>query len=214
MLPKIFIVEDNPMVGEMIKQSLLEDNYEVSLFEDGKSILAAMDVKPDIVVLDYQLPDISGLEILKKIQEQYPNTIAIIYSGQDDVNVVVEAYNNGAKNYIVKNDNAVIELKNAIKNNLSSIQLLQEVELHREELEDRSKYSEIIGESSALLKVLKLIQRVEKTDTMAMITGESGTGKELVARCIHAWSQRRDDPFVAVHCASLPEALTNPTPLN
>lgn len=207
MLPKIYIVEDNPMVGEMMRQALVQEQYEVKLFETGKAILDAMQEQPDIVVLDYQLPDISGLKILEKVRSTYPKTIAIIYSGQEDVNVVVEAYNNGAKNYIVKNDNAVVELKNAIKNNLSSIQLQNEVELHREELEDRSKYSNIIGESSALYKVLKLIQRVEKTDTLAMITGESGTGKELIAEAIHQKSKRRRKPLVAVNLAAIPDHL-------
>jgi DNA-binding response OmpR family regulator len=102
MLPKIYIVEDNPMVGEMMRQALVQEQYEVKLFETGRAILDAMVEQPDIVVLDYQLPDISGLEILEKVRSNYPKTIAIIYSGQEDVNVVVEAYNNGAKNYIVK----------------------------------------------------------------------------------------------------------------
>lgn len=207
MLPKIYIVEDNPMVGAMMQQALLEEEYEVKLFETGKELLAAVPEQPDIVVIDYQLPDITGLEILNQIRKDYPDVICIIYSGQEDVNVVVEAYNNGAKNYIVKNDNATVELKNAIRNNLSSIQLQKEVELHREELEDRSKYSDIMGESSALYKVLKLIQRVEKTDTLAMITGESGTGKELVAEAIHKNSKRRKKPFVAVNLAAIPDHL-------
>lgn len=207
MLPKIYIVEDNPMVGMMMKQGLLEDDYDVKLFETGKAFMEAMTDFPDIAVLDYQLPDMSGLEILKTVRERFPKTLCIIYSGQEDVNVVVEAYNNGAKNYIVKNDNAIVELKNAIKNNLSSIQLQNEVELHREELEDRAKYHRIIGESSALYKVLKLIQRVEKTDTLAMITGESGTGKELIAEAIHYNSKRRKKPLVAVNLAAIPDHL-------
>jgi two-component system response regulator AtoC len=207
MLPKIFIVEDNEMYAELMQNALRDENYEIKLFYTGQQLLDNLHEQPDIVTLDFMLPDYSGMEILKKITKEYPEINTIMLSGQIDVNNVVDTYKNGAKNYIVKNDNALIELKNAIKNLASSIILKHEVELLRDELTDRSKYAKIVGKSTAIFKVLKLIQRVEKTNSLVMITGDSGTGKELVAEAIHNNSTRNRKPFVAVNLAAIPMHL-------
>ncbi len=204
---KVFIVEDNEMYAEAISQVLAEEGYDLRVFNSGQSFIDELRDKPEIVILDYGLPDISGLELLKRTLDTNASTLAVIVSGQEDVSVVVEAYQNGAKQYIIKNQKALVELKNSVKNLASQLQLTQEVELLREELEDRSKYSNILGESTAIYKVFKLIQRVEKTDTLAMITGESGTGKELVAEAIHVNSNRKKRPFVAVNLAAIPSQL-------
>jgi DNA-binding NtrC family response regulator len=207
MIPKIFIVEDNMMVAEAIRQSLSEEECELFVFHTGQECLDHLYEKPDIMCLDHGLPDMSGIHILKYIQENHKAISVVFVSGQEDVNVVVEAYKLGAKNYIVKNDNFMVELKQAVNNLVETSNLLKEVELLREELVDREKYNRIIGESTAILKVLKLIQRVEKTDTLTMITGESGTGKELVAEAIHYNSHRRKKPFMAVNIAAIPADL-------
>jgi DNA-binding NtrC family response regulator len=207
MIPKVYIVEDNLMVAEAMKMALADEEYEISVFENGKDCLEALADGPDIVCLDHFLPDLNGIEILKHIREHYPNVNVVFVSGQEDVNIVVEAYKIGAKSYIVKKGNFTIELKQAVANLVETSNLLKEVELLREELIDRDKYDKIIGESTAILKVLKLIQRVEKTDTLVMITGESGTGKELVAEAIHQNSLRRKKPFLAVNIAAIPKDL-------
>jgi DNA-binding NtrC family response regulator len=207
MIPKVFIVEDNMMYAAAIEHSLKDMDYEIKVFYNGQDLLDNLGQNPDIITLDYMLPDMSGLEILQKITTSYPSIATIVVSGQEDVNVVVEAYKNGAKNYVVKNDNAVIELRNAIKNAVDQIVLQEEVEVLREELHDRSKYSNIVGESTAIYKVMKLIQRVEKTDSLVMITGDNGTGKELVAEAIHFNSERRKKPFIAVNLAAIPHHL-------
>lgn len=207
MLPKIFIVEDDPIFAKLIQKSLDDENYDITIFYNGKDVIDNLKQNPDIISLDYNLPDMMGLDILKKIASLNPETSTIILSGQEDVEVVVEAYKNGAKNYIVKNKNALVELKNSIKNLLNALNLKKEVELLNEELTDRSKYSKIIGESTAILKVLKLIQRVEKSDVMTMVTGASGTGKELVVEAIHYNSKRKRNPFVAVNVAAIPDEL-------
>lgn len=207
MIPKIFIVDDNPMYAAAIENSLKEFDYEVKVFYNGADLLNHLNENPDIVTLDYNLPDFTGMDLLKKITKNYSQISTIMLSGQEDLQTVVDTYNNGAKNYIIKNDNAIVELKNAIKNLVSSISLKQEVEVLREEITDRNKYSNIVGESSAIFKVLKLIQRVEKTDSLVMITGDSGTGKEVVAEAIHINSLRRKKPFVAVNLAAIPTHL-------
>ncbi|MBR9918125.1 sigma-54-dependent Fis family transcriptional regulator [bacterium] len=209
MVPKIFLVEDNEMYSSALEHALQDEDYEIRTFYTGQEFINAInqgDV-PDIVCLDHSLPDYTGLDLLDRLQKEFPKIASIFISGQEDVNVVVDAYKRGAKNYIVKNENTFIELKNAISNLVSTIDLHHEVELLREELSDRSKYKNIIGESTAILKVLKLIQRVEKTDTLVMITGDSGTGKELVAEAIHQNSNRRRKSFMAVNVAAIPQHL-------
>lgn len=207
MIPKIFIVEDNPMYAAAIANSLKEFDYEVKVFNNGTDLLNNLHEKPDIVSLDFMLPDYTGMDLLKIITNNYPSVSTIMVSAQEELQNVVDTYNNGAKNYIIKNDNAIVELKNAIKNLVANISLINEVEVLREELSDRSKYSKIVGESTAIYKVLKLIQRVEKTDSLVMITGDSGTGKEVVAEAIHYNSNRRKKPFIAVNLAAIPTHL-------
>ncbi len=207
MIPKIFIVEDNPMYAAAIEQSLANQELEIKIFYSGQELINNLHQEPDIITLDHMLPDMSGLDILKLVTKEYPKIASIILSGQNDVNVVVQTYKLGAKNYIVKNENALIELNNAVKNVVANLELTNEVEVLREELQDRSKYKNIVGESTAIFKVLKLIQRVENTDTLVMITGESGTGKELIAEAIHQNSNRRRKPFVAVNLAAIPNHL-------
>ncbi len=207
MINKVFIVEDNMMYAEAMKQALADESYEISVFHNGQDLLDNLDQNPDVVSIDYMLPDMSGMDVLRKTLAHNPDANCIFLSGQEDVNKVVEAYKNGVKSYIVKNDNAIIELKQAVKNCLSTVSLKKEVALLNEEIVDRSKYGKIIGESNAVMRVLKLIQRVEKTDTLVMITGDSGTGKELIAEAIHTNSLRRKKPYVAINIAAIPANL-------
>lgn len=195
------------MYAEAMRRALEDSNCEVEVFHNGQDLISSLDKEPDIVSIDYMLPDMSGMDVLQKVQEHNPDIYTIFLSGQEDVNTVVEAYKNGVKSYIVKNDNAMVELKQAVANSLNTISLRKEVALLNEEITDRSKYSKIIGQSNAMMRVLKLIQRVEKTDTLVMITGDSGTGKELIAEAIHMNSLRRKKPYVAINIAAIPANL-------
>jgi DNA-binding NtrC family response regulator len=203
----IFILEDNVMYAEAMKQAIAEDNLDITVFHNGQDLVNNLNQNPDIITIDYMLPDMSGMEVLLKVKEVNGEIQTIFLSGQEDVNKVVEAYNNGVNGYIVKNDNALVELKGAVKNCLSTVSLKKEVALLNEEITDRSKYNKIIGQSNAMMRVLKLIQRVEKTDTLVMITGDSGTGKELIAEAIHMNSNRRKKPYVAINIAAIPANL-------
>ncbi len=204
---KIALVEDNEMYASMLEHALKEEGYQVDVYSEGKSFLESMNNNYSILVLDHSLPDMSGMDVLKYVDKSVANLPVVLISAQEDVSVVVDAYDNGASRYIIKDDHAVLKLKQALKNIAKVIELEDEVALLREEVVDRARYSSIIGESSAILKVLKLIQRVEKTDTLVMITGASGTGKEVVAHAIHVNSKRRRKPFVAVNVAAIPDHL-------
>ena len=206
-LTRIFVVEDNEFFSHLIKQKLENDQREISLFASAETFRNSLHQNPDIVILDYNLPESNGIDLLKEIKNFNQEIKTIIISGQDKVEVVIEAYENGAEEYIKKDDNALTLLELKVQKHSSEVNLRKEVDLLREQIIDRNKYSRIIGESQAILKVLRLIQKVEKTNMLALITGESGTGKELVASAIHYNSERRNKPFVAVNVAAIPEDL-------
>lgn len=207
MILKIAIVEDNAMYSKVLEHALTEEGYQVEAFGSSQDFLASGLDQWDIISLDHSLPDQSGMELLEHIQQRDPDLPVIYLSGQEEVEVVVEAYDKGAFRYIIKNDSAIERLKAAIKKAARTVYLKQELEVLKENINDRSRYSQLVGESSALLNVLKLIQRVEKTDTQVLITGDSGTGKELVALAIHENSPRKKKPFVAVNMAAIPDHL-------
>lgn len=207
-ITRIFVVEDDPMFSRALKFKLEEEgNYEVTMFSTGEEFMRSLSLNPDIVTIDYKLPDMSGLDVLKSIVSYSKDITPIMLSGQEEVEVVVQVYKNGAKDYIVKNSNAIIELQNSIRNFSAQVSLRKEVEDLRSMIVDRERYRSIIGESKAILSVLRLLQKVEKTNMMVMITGESGTGKEVIAKTIHYNSARRKEPFVAVNMGAIAEDL-------
>lgn len=205
---KIFVIEDDLVFGNIIAKALnTENEFDVTLFTSGEEFLKNLHLNPDIVSIDYSLPHMNGVEILNKIKHYDKNIFTIILSGQENVEVVVEAYEHGANRYIVKNDNAIVELKNSIKNFSVNIHLQKEIERLKEQIIDRHKYKKITGESPAILNVLKLIQKVENKNILTLITGESGTGKELVANALHYNSTRKKKPFIAVNIGAIPPDL-------
>lgn len=209
-LTKICIVEDDLVFGKVLQRALEEENqaYEVQVFRSGEAFLAQLHQCPDIVSIDYGLPDCNGLEVLQKVKQYDPDIATVILSGQEKVEVVVEAYNQGADQYIIKDDgNAVMQLKKVVKNLSTSASLRKEVEELRSQIIDRNKYSSVVGESQNILKVLRMIQKVERNNILVMITGESGTGKEVIANAIHFNSPRKRKPFVPVNMAAIPADL-------
>lgn len=207
-ITRIFVVEDNEFFSQLIKQKLeSNDQNEVTLFNNGDDFRRNLHLNPDIVVLDYNLPNTTGIDLLKEIKNFNDQIKTILISGQEKVDVVIEAFENGAEEYINKDDNALTMLNLKVRKHSSAVNLRKEVDTLREQIIDRHRYDRIIGESQAILKVLRLIQKVEKTNMLALITGESGTGKELVASAIHYNSSRKNRPFVAVNVAAIPEDL-------
>lgn len=205
---RIFVVEDNEFFATMIKQKLeLNDQYEVSLFFNGEDFRRRLHENPDMVVLDYNLPNTNGIDLLKEIKNFNSEIRTILLSGQERIDVVLEAFEHGAEEYIKKDESALALLALKIDKHNSAVGLRKEVDTLRDQIIDRHRYDRIIGESPAILKVLRLIQKVEKTNMLALITGESGTGKELVASAIHYNSNRKNKPFVAVNVAAIPEDL-------
>ncbi len=205
---KIFCIEDDAVFRKALKLFLeKEGNYDVTCFNSGEDFFQKIHLNPDIVTVDYNLPGLSGIEIMQQIKNYNQDISVVVVSGQEEVRVAIEAYKNGANYYVMKDETVLTELSLCIKHLTNHIKLSKEVEVLREQVIDRHRYDTIIGESGGIMKVLRLIQKAEKSDILALITGESGTGKEVVARAMHYNSPRRKKPFVAVNAAAIPEDL-------
>lgn len=207
-LAKIFVVEDDPILGNLIRKTLEKnENVEVTHFLTPDECLANLHQNPDIVTIDYLLPGMNGVDLLEKIKNYNDNIQCIMVSGQDKLDVVIDTYKKGAADYIMKNDNALVNLENSVKILSKSVFLRQENEKLKDLVIDRNKYTTILGNSGPVLKTLKLIQKVEKSNIMVLVTGQSGTGKELVAKAIHYNSPRGRKPFVTVNMGAIPADL-------
>ena len=205
---KIFIVEDDHFLGSLIKKTLEKlDNCEVTHFMAPEDCLSNLHLNPDIISIDYMLPGMNGIELMQKIKNYNENIQCVMVSGQEKIDVVIETYKQGASDYIIKNDNALVNLENSVKSLVKNVYLRQENDALKELIIDRNKYTKILGNSSPVLKVLRLIQKVEKSNIMVLITGQSGTGKELVSKAIHYNSQRAKKSFVTVNMGAIPEDL-------
>jgi DNA-binding NtrC family response regulator len=206
---KIFILEDDAWYGSMLQHYLsLNPDYEVKRFESSKDFFSHLHEKPDVVTLDYSLPDMDGGEVLKKIKGVHPDIQVLIISGQEDVSTAITLLKNGAFEYIVKDD----ETKDRLWNTLLHLQqingLRNEVEQLKEQVAQKHDFSKfIIGTSDQLQKVFSLIDKASKTTITVSITGETGSGKEVVAKAIHYNSDRHKKPFVAVNVAAIPKDL-------
>jgi len=206
---KLLLIEDDPVFAGIIKNSLVLQipDIEISHSLSAKEGLNSLSAHPDIISVDYNLPDMNGLDLMKKIKIYNENIPVIVMSGQEELEIVVAAYKNGAHDYIIKKDNSVIDLANSLKNIIATLYFKKEYEKLKEQIIDRNKYSHIIGNSPAILQTIKWIQKVENTNMTVLITGQSGTGKELVAKALHYNSPRKKKPFVTVNMAAIPEEL-------
>jgi DNA-binding NtrC family response regulator len=206
---RIFIVEDDPWYGEILAYHLsMNDAYEISRFTCLKDCYAQLYRKPDLITLDYSLPDGTGAEALKKFRAQLPDIPIIIISAQKEVAVAVELLKQGATDYFVKDESTKDLLWNAVARLRSHKPPKGETAHVREGGEGQLDFSqEIHGNSPAMQKVFGLLQKASRTSINVSITGETGTGKEVIARAIHNHSERRRKPMVVVNMAAIPKEL-------
>ena len=206
---KIFILEDDVWYGSMLQHYLsLNPDYEVRRFENSAAFFGALHDNPQVVTLDYSLPDCDGGEALKKIKEINPGTQVIIISGQEDVATAINLLKNGAFDYIVKDDDTKDRLWNTIQHLQEINGLKQEVEQLRKEVGRKYDFSKtMIGNSDSMQKVFSMIEKAVQTNISVSIYGETGSGKEMVAKAIHYNSERRKKPFVAVNVTAIPKDL-------
>lgn len=206
---KIFILEDDTWYGSMLQHYLsLNPDYEVRRFEKSAEFFNHLHENPDVVTLDYSLPDMAGDEVLKKIREAYPSIQVLVISGQEDVATAISLLKNGAFDYIVKDDDTKDRVWNALLHLKEINGLRHEVEELKQQVEKKHDFSKfIIGKSEQIMKVCGLIEKASKTNITVSISGETGSGKEVVAKAIHYNSDRSKKPFVAVNVAAIPKEL-------
>ncbi len=205
----IFIVEDDPWYGEILEYHLsLNPDYRVTRFTTGTACLQQLHRAPDLVTIDYTLPDTTGNVLFKQIRAAMPSVPVIVISAQENVHTAVDLLKMGANDYLVKDDNTKDFLWNAIIRLRETQSLKKEVEHLREELGHRYEFDKVIkGSSPAIKRIFGLMEKASRTNINVSITGETGTGKELVAKAIHYNSDRKKRSFIAVNTAAIPAEL-------
>jgi len=206
---KIFIVEDDPWYGEILEYHLsLNEDYLITRFTTGKECLANLHKKPDLISIDFSLPDFTGDKLYQRIKETDDSIPVIVISGQEEIAVAVNLLKMGVTDYLIKDENTKDMLWNAVINIRKMGNLKKEVEHLKEELGQKFAFDKSIkGNSPALLKSFALMEKATKTNINVSITGETGTGKEVVSKAIHYNSERKKKPFVAVNMAAIPKEL-------
>ncbi len=204
---RILIVEDDEGVRKTAHIQLEREGFETNSVISAELALAVLEKSiHQLVIADLHLPGISGLDLLKRIRMEYPETAVIVMTAFGTVQTAVEAMRAGAYDYISKPIHPY-ELKTIVKRSLDHHRLLQEVQVLRSELDRKYGFEAIIGSSETLLAALDVAARTAATDATVLISGETGTGKELVAKAIHMRSNRRDRPFTTINCAAIPREL-------
>jgi DNA-binding NtrC family response regulator len=206
---KIFVVEDDSAYTKFLKYVLsLDPDYEVETFVNGKDFLGQLHRKPQIVTLDYTLPDLSGEKILKAIREFDTDISVIVISAQEKIGTAVELLKSGAYDYITKDEETKDRLLNSIKNARNKNLLIKEIGKLKQEITNKYDFEKsIIGSSPTIKKIYSLLEKAINSQITVSITGETGTGKELVAKSVHYNSKRKNKSFVAVNIAAIPSEL-------
>ena len=203
----IFVVDDNKNMQVILKNILSDEGFQIATYENGK--IALMEIEkniPDLVLLDIRLPEMNGIDVLKKIMKIDKDLLVIMITAYGDIKTAVTAIKLGAYDYITKpfiNEDIILTVKKA----LETKELRGEVECLRKKLKEKNETVKTIGESPEILKVLKQVELVAPTDISVIIQGESGTGKEVIANLIHKKSNRKDKPFVPIDCGAIPDTL-------
>ncbi len=204
MSASILVVDDEEAIRTSLRSILEDEGYEVSVAANGVEALKIYGTDPpDLMILDIWMPEMDGLETLRRVKEFVPATQVMMISGHGSIETAVKAIKLGAYDYIEK----PLSLENVtfrVKQALEQFRLAQENRSLRTKVQQKF---ELVGQSPAMQRLRELIETAGPTNSRVLIGGENGTGKELVARAIHRHSTRSDHPFVAVNCAAIPETL-------
>ncbi|HKN57289.1 MAG TPA: sigma-54 dependent transcriptional regulator [Gemmatimonadaceae bacterium] len=208
--PKVLIADDDRSITEGLSAILRDEGYEVAVAVDGQKALDQLGAEPfGVVLADLKMPKVDGLALLKELQQRAIPTECIIVTGQATVDSAVQAMREGAYDYVEKPLTAdkLNRLKALIPKALDKFNVQQKNRELSSKLEGLTHYGELTGQSEEMRAVYQIIEAVAPSNASVLIFGESGTGKELVARAIHAKSERAKGPFFALNCAALPKDI-------
>jgi DNA-binding NtrC family response regulator len=205
---KVLVIDDEQIVLKSCTRILSAEGYDVQIVQTGAEGLRKLaDEKFDVVLTDLKMPDMSGMEVLEKVLESYPDMIVVMITGYSTVQTAVEAMKMGAYDYVPKPFTPE-ELVEAVGKALDKKKQAEEsVYLRVKESEVRDGLHNLMGKSERMQEVYRMIKRVAPTNATVLIYGESGTGKELVARAVHYDSERKRRRFIAADCSTLPPTI-------
>lgn len=205
MKPKILIADDETGIRRVMTLLLRDEGYEVIAVENGQEVLdVLLTFQPDVVLLDQQMPVLTGVETLEQIKKICPNQIVIFVTAFGSIALAVDAVKKGAYDFIEKpfdNDNLILKVGRAVEH----CRMKGEIRILKNKLKEGS--SSIIGENDGLKQVVAQVKRVAETNATVLINGESGTGKELIAHAVHNYSNRSEGAFIAINCGAIPLSL-------
>lgn len=205
---KILVIDDAPAQGRLLKAVLKAAGYdEVQSAETGaQGLEQARTFSPDLVILDLQLPDMSGMDVLAKLKAEQPQLPVIMLTGNTDIQIAVRAIQSGAYHFLTKpfeSEQLLVTVERALEKN----ELVAEVKALRQKAGRSEALARIVGQSAVIQAVTAQIQKVAPSDLTVLIQGETGSGKELAARALHEESPRKGRPFVAIDCGAIAENL-------
>ena len=203
-MPKVLIIDDEKSIRSTLKEILEYEKFEVDEAKDGEEGLnLLLKNKYDIALCDIQMPKLTGLEVLQKVMEAGVDCQFVMISAHGTIETAVEATKIGAYDFIQKPPD-LNRLLLTLRNALDKSDLVTETKVLKKKI---SRTYDIVGESKPILEVKEAISKVAPTEARVLITGPNGSGKELVARWIHAQSERSNGPLVEVNCAAIPSEL-------
>ena len=205
--PQILIVDDEEKIRKVLSRMLEDENYGVKSVENGQKAIAILNsYKPDVIIMDQNMPGLNGIDALETIKEKNPNLTVIIITAHGEVSLAVDAIKKGAYDYLEKpfdNDKLLLLIKRAMDHQ----RLTVEISDLKRKLTEQKSFESIIGTNEKMKKVIEQAKCVADTDTTVLIQGESGVGKEIIANAIHQTSRRKDGPFITVNCGAIPFSL-------
>ncbi len=205
MSSKVLIVDDEPFNVDILREELGDKGYVVETATDGNNALRKIEVsQPDLILLDYMMPDLNGLEVLKELRKRGNEVPVVMITAHGTIERAVQAMKEGAYDFITRPfepDHIGLVVQKALERE----KLRREVEILSEEVGQR--YHLIVGESPKMNHAVDLAKRAAASKATVLFLGESGTGKEIFARSIHNWSDRKGEPFVTINCVGLSKDL-------
>lgn len=207
-IEKILVVDDELLVRNFLSETLKRSGMEVATAENGRKALQILkDSTFDLVITDMKMPDLTGIDILRKVKESSPGTLVVVITAFGSIENAVAAMRLGAFDYLLK-PFSPDTIEAMIEKAQDHRSLVEENDYLRQHVTTGGHQPyQVIGESPAMQKILSDVAQVAKSNASVFITGESGTGKEVIARAIHTQSQRAQKPFIKVNCAAVPDTL-------
>ena len=205
--PHILVVDDDEIICQHLKRVYRHNNYKVTVAhsaEEALSRLAKLDI--DFAVIDFRLPGMSGIELVKRIRVNYPDVPVIMITGHGDMQTAIDVLKLGASDYFQK-PFSLAAIEESTQRVLQKAQVLIEIRHLRRSLKEFCKFGGMLSKSPVMHEMFETVRTVAGTDMTVIVEAETGTGKELVARTIHHLSSRRMRPFIAINCAGFVESL-------